>query len=145
MYNAVDIANYFILASSYTKTCLQVMKLSFISHGYMLAIHDKPLIKDHIEAHKTGPIIPSINKAYKKWGSGIIAKCAALPAFNLDETEILRGVFKHYGKYDGFYLSQITHHDAIETPFEQVYEKGSINIIPDNIIQEYYKKIIKTK
>ena len=38
MRSALDVANYFVEYSDYTKTHLQIQKLTYISHGYMLAI-----------------------------------------------------------------------------------------------------------
>ena len=46
-----------------------------------------------------------------------------------------------YGKYCGYYLSQITHHDGdLETPWSQCYKKGRNRTIPDRITKEYYEK-----
>ena len=47
---ALDVANHFIEYSGYTKTNLQVSKLTYISHGYTLAIHDEPLIAEVVDA-----------------------------------------------------------------------------------------------
>lgn len=151
MKSALDVANYFVQHSAFTKTNLQVMKLTYISHGYMLAIHNKPLISDKVEAWDRGPVIPQIWHAFKKWGSRVIERTntrynndvAGLFDNNNDEMDVIQGVFQHYGKYCGYYLSQITHHDGdLETPWHQCYQYGSNNTIPDEITQKYYKKLI---
>ena len=37
---------------------MQVLKLAYIAHGWMLALYHRPLIGDGIEAWTYGPIIP---------------------------------------------------------------------------------------
>ncbi len=142
---ALDVANHFIECSAHTKTNLQIMKLTYISHGYMLALHDRPLITDRVEAWDHGPVIPPIWRAFKKWGSRVIEHSQQVQKpFDSVEAEVLRGVFKHYGKYCGYYLSQITHHDAdLETPWHQCYVKGANEIIHNDITKEYYKQLIR--
>jgi len=143
---ALDVANYFVECSGYTKTNLQVMKLTYISHGYMLAIHGKPLIEDSVEAWDHGPVIPTIWNEFKRWGSRIIERVRYNPAvpFDKHESDIIDGVFQHYGKYCGYYLSQITHHDGsdFDTPWKQCYQKGKNRTIPNQTIREYYEKLI---
>ena len=141
---ALDVANHFIEYSGFTKTNLQVLKLTYISHGYMLAIHDVPLISDDVQAWRRGPVIPAIYNKFKKYGSGIIGRTSSVPEpFNNDEKEILDAVFESYGKYCGYYLSQITHEDGeLKTPWKQCYQQGMNRPISDEITKEYYKKLI---
>lgn len=143
--NALDVAIYFAEYSGYTKTNLQVMKLTYISHGYMLAIHDTPLICDEVEAWDHGPVIPAIWHELKKWGSRIIERVRYTPSpFNGEQREIMDTVFQHYGRFCGYYLSQITHEDGDNrvTPWAQCYQKGRNNVIPDRITDQYYKKLL---
>jgi uncharacterized phage-associated protein len=59
---AHTVANRFLElaeAEGRSLTPLQLMKLVYIAHGWMLGIHQRPLIKDHIEAWKLGPVIPT--------------------------------------------------------------------------------------
>ena len=46
----VAIANYFIDLSSKGLTLMQLLKLSYISHGFTLAFLDKPLADEYAEA-----------------------------------------------------------------------------------------------
>ena len=139
---ALDVANYFIECSDFTKTNLQVMKLTYISHGYMLALYGKPLIYDEVEAWTHGPVIPAIYRKFKKWGSRIIERTAQPKPepFTGEERGLLDSVFETYGRYCGYYLSQITHHDGDRiTPWAQCYVKGRNIIIPDPISKKYYE------
>lgn len=143
----MDVANYFIEYSGYTKTNLQVLKLTYIAHGYMLAIHDEPLIGDEVEAWIHGPVIPKIFHKFKKWKSGVIGRTSLTrkfpKPFSAKEKELLDAVFENYGRYCGYYLSQITHEDGkLETPWKQCYQYGRNNLIPNDVTQDYYKKLI---
>lgn len=144
---ALDIANHFIEYSGYTKTNLQILKLTYISHGYMLAIHDVPLIEDDVQAWEHGPVIPKIYNKFKKWRSGVIGRTSYIPKpFRTEEREILEAVFAHYGKYCGYYLSQITHEDGkIETPWKQCYQSGMNLPIPNEITKKYYKTLLRNE
>ena len=145
MRDALDVANYFAQYSGYTKTNLQVLKLTYIAHGYALAILDKPLVRDRVEAWKHGPVIPAIYRSFQKWGSGVIGRTRYAPdPFTGAEEDLLNGVFEHYGKYCGYYLSQITHSDGdLETPWKQCYRPGRKEAIPDQVTKQYYKKLIE--
>jgi len=48
--NPLSVANYFIEKSNFTATPLQLIKLTYISYGYVLAITDKQLFTKQIEA-----------------------------------------------------------------------------------------------
>ncbi len=145
MHNAIDVACYFIKYSGYTKTHLQIQKLTYISHGYMLAIHNRPLIDDEIQAWKHGPVIPNVYEVFKKWNSRVIESIPTKPKqFEKEELEIMNTVFANYGKYCGFYLSQITHEDGDKpTPWRRCYIPETKNTISDGITQEYYKELIQ--
>ena len=57
--SARAVANEFIrLAKADCKsfTPSQLMKLAYIAHGWMLALYQRPLITDRIEAWKYGPV-----------------------------------------------------------------------------------------
>ena len=111
----------------------------------MLAIHNKPLIYDEVEAWTHGPVIPAIYQEFKKWGSRIIERIAQRKPepFTDEESGILDGVFEHYGKYCGYYLSQITHHDGDRiTLWKQCYINGKNITIPDSITKKYYDILI---
>ncbi len=139
--SALDVANYYIENSDYTKTNLQIIKLTYIAHGHMLAMCDEPLIIDDVEAWKHGPVIPTIYHKFKQWQLSPIGKISYSPdPFVKKEKEVLDTVFAYYGRYCGYYLSQITHEDSYSpTPWKQCYVPGRNAIIPDEVTKAYYK------
>ena len=141
--DAIDVGNFFIQYSNYTKTNLQICKLVYISHGYSLAIFDKPLIRNNIEAWDTGPVIPSLYNHFKRFGTDLIGTVDYTPkSINNTQKKLLEAMFTEYGKYCGYYLAQITRDDNMKTPWRTCYKPGRKEIIPDNVIKKYYTKLI---
>lgn len=50
-------------------TPLQLMKLTYMSHGWALGILGRPLFNDRVEAWKYGPVIPTLYHKTKEYGS----------------------------------------------------------------------------
>ena len=68
MYSALLVADYLIARGGGMLTPLHVNKLTYISHGYTLAIRSVPLIHDRIEAWQYGPVIPAIYHTLSRYG-----------------------------------------------------------------------------
>ena len=164
---ALDVACYIIEKSRYTKTHLQVQKLVYISHGFMLAIHDRPLFFDDVEAWSRGPAIPSIYGAFERWGSDVIGNtppppppppaatssspCTPPPPppppkqFDDEERKVIDSVYENYDKFSGYRLSDIARNTGgeLDTPWAQCYESGGENTVIDNgLIKQYYKLLL---
>ena len=146
--DAIEIANHFIARSGNTKTHLQVQKMTYFAHGFMLGVFGIPLIRDRVEAWEWGPVIPSLWKRFKKYGSDIILAKAVPPVipFTPQETEILDAVWNHYGRYCGYYMSGLTHDDRSgrRTPWASCHVKGENRHIPDSVTQHYYRKVYES-
>ena len=79
MYSAKAIANYFLDKAdeeSISLTPMKIIKLVYIAHGWYLALTDKPLIKDYVEAWTYGPVIPDLYHEFKKYGNRPIQEYA---------------------------------------------------------------------
>lgn len=146
--HAIDVANFFVTYSGYTKTPLQVQKLTYISHGYMLGIHDIPLVHDTVEAWEHGPVFPEVHHTYKGYGSGVIGRVSHEPKPFVDQRQrdILTNVFEYYGRFCGYFLSDITHDNSVETtPWRQCYVHGAKHTPIDNSITKKYYKALHEK
>ncbi|MCY4000360.1 MAG: DUF4065 domain-containing protein, partial [Bacteroidetes bacterium] len=49
-------------------TPMQLIKLSYIAHGWTLGISGEPLFNDTVEAWRYGPVVPDIYHTYKEFG-----------------------------------------------------------------------------
>ncbi|MCP4394182.1 MAG: DUF4065 domain-containing protein [Alphaproteobacteria bacterium] len=147
-YSAIAVANYFIKKSDYEATPMKIQKLVYLAHGYSLAAHDKPLIREEVGAWPFGPVIGSIYKEFKRFAKISIndfGKENDKPAWieNSDKKtiNILEQVWDMYGNYTATQLSNMTHMDG--SPWKDVYEDGKSKNISRDVIKKYFKKYIK--
>ena len=156
-HNPITIANYFIGLSQQKGgiTLLQLLKLSYIAHGFKLAFFDNPLANEYAEAWKYGPVFPSIYHEFKAKINPIIKKANTFDMtkqelivwesnFTENEKEVMDGVYRSYGSLEGWQLSSLTH--APDTPWATAWKQGK-HIrgfsIPNDQIQEHYKNLIR--
>lgn len=146
--NAIDVADHFIERSHYTKTHMQVQKMVYISHGYMLGAYHTPLISDPVEAWEYGPVIPNLWRVFKRYGHNPIPRATSPPdtAFTPQETDVLDYVWNKHNNDCGFHLSRLTHSDPAHgpTPWETARMRhGNHNRAPitDDMTEEYYSRL----
>jgi uncharacterized phage-associated protein len=128
-------------------TPMQLMKLTYISHGWHLAILETDLFSDSIEAWKYGPVIPVLYRATKKFGRSHI------PLDQISDSEmrlvdqsraLVADVVSKYSHLSGIALSDLTH--ASGTPWSQVYREGVMNlVISDSVIKDHYKRLLRDR
>ena len=78
-FNSKAVANHFLeLAKRDGQTIdpMKIQKLAYYAHGFFLALYDKPLLDDRVEAWKWGPVIPSLYHEFKQYGGGPIVGLA---------------------------------------------------------------------
>jgi len=138
-YSSITIASYFIEKSGGRKTPMQLNKLTYIAHGWYLAIKDSPLIVDEVQAWKYGPMIPVLYNVFKAY------KNECVPYKPIEETKyispddkvLLDKILDVYGKCEGTDLSALTHQDG--TPWDTIWKKsGEFSVIPDKLIKDHY-------
>jgi len=159
VYKPVAIANYFIdLREGQGLTLMQLLKLSYIAHGFNLAIFDRPLANEYVQAWKFGPVFPSIYHEFKYEIPGEpITNCAKrinestgtlekiTENFQPTEKSLIEIVYKIYGKIDGWKLSALTHKEG--TPWYKVWYEGEGSKyhgvpIENNKIKDHFKGIV---
>ena len=148
-YRASTVANeFFRLAKEQGRalTPMQYVKLTYIAHGWSLALRQSPLISEPVEAWKFGPVIPQLYHRLKGYGSGPVTAPIADVLWTQPETldddtrGLLRGVFEKYGALTGIQLSHLTHKPG--TPWSAVYDpEGWGEQIPNALIREHYTNL----
>ena len=128
-----------------TVTPMQLLKLVYLCHGWMLGIHGRHLISDEIEAWKYGPVIPSLYQAVRHYRSQPVDSLNCdqrLEKSDFDETEenVIQQVYEKYGKKSGVALSSLTHIEG--SPWDITVNKldGMGKPISNNLIEEYYAR-----
>ena len=145
-HTALDVADLFIRLSHEDEipvTPMQVQKLTYFGHAWMLGLGHGPLFQDAVESWQYGPVIRAVYHALKRWGSGRIdGDVLREPAhFNETERRIIKSVWQKYGEIDGLDLSRLTHAEG--TPWHETFSEGQHSqIIPNHVIRDYYADII---
>ena len=149
-YNPVTVANYFIEKAAEQGrrfTPMQIIKLVYIAHGFSLAMLHRPLIKESVEAWRYGPVIPSLYRRLKVYGSNgvesIPAMFLSLRAEELDplDKQLLDGVFAKYGNLTAAQLSHLTHRRG--TPWAESYSPDELGTeIDDALIRTHYATLL---
>lgn len=116
-YNASDIADYFLWKAQEENqellSNMKLQKLVYYAQGLHLAVFEKPLFEDKINAWTYGPVVESLYHAYKVYGaSGIPANPNFDPeSIDADTREFLDDVFNAFGQFSAIRLMEITHAD----------------------------------
>jgi len=140
-YTASTVARYFIEKSNGNKTSMQLNKMTYIAHGWYLAIKNKSLIIEEVEAWEYGPVIPILFDTFKKYKGGIVPYIPVEDTKSIKDEDkiVLDKVFDVYDKYDGLYLSAMTHQKG--TPWSKTWRSGRNRTISNDIIKKYYVKL----
>jgi uncharacterized phage-associated protein len=143
---ARTIANEFLRlarADGRALTPLQLIKLTYIAHGWMLALYQRPLITDRIEAWRYGPVIPDLYHSMKHYGAEFVTRDipgGSSEDLSEEERDIIQQVYNVYGHLTGIQLSQLTHQPG--TPWFDSWTAGEQNIsISNDLIADHYRQL----
>ena len=134
-FDSRQIANHFIRFAKNDHRFVfvtAIMKQVYIAHGWTLALVDRPLIGDRIEAWRYGPVIPAI---YYNFRGGQVFFNIDQEMMNDAEESIVQQVYDIYGDMSARQLTSITH--APGGPWDVVTKAQGL-IIPDSLIKSYY-------
>ena len=126
-------------------TPMQLLKLVYISHGWMLALHGLSLFCESVEAWRYGPVEPNVYNAFKKFGGNQITEPIKDYSDRFDEYEldIMEQVVGAYCDYTGIQLSGLTH--QVGSPWDTTIKMlGYNSIIPNDLIRQYYRNLLPT-
>lgn len=127
-------------------TPMQLIKLVYIAHGYMLGKHSSPLLEEPVQAWRYGPVVASVYHAVKEFKSQPVTRVPGASAWEFipAEIETMSSVAKGYGKFNGIVLSAATHKPG--TPWQQTWaEVGKNGPISNDLIENFYEQILHMK
>lgn len=144
MASVFDVAKWFLHKKSFTHK--QIQKLCYYSQAWHLALLNRPLFEDEIQAWIHGPVIPTLYPCYANYGWEKIKRLKGeSPKFENDSLEILKAVYATYSKFDGSQLERLTHS---EKPWQKA--RGDIppfepceNPISCDSMKKYYAQKYK--
>ena len=123
---------------------LQVIKMTYLCHAWMLGLHHRPMSKQPVEAWRYGPVIPVVYHGVKRYGRKPIRSPIQSPflqgstaAFGPKEEDVIEQVFDVYARFSGIDLSMMTH--AQGSPWYEVwYREGKNAVIPNSLIEKHF-------
>ena len=128
-------------------TPMQLLKLVYIAHGWMLGLYGRPLICDEVQAWQYGPVIPKLYNKTKAFGSRPITEQLGPiddgeGGLDSSEADVVAQVYELYGKFSGAGLSRITHAEG--TPWTKTYHPGTFGLVISNdLIEDHYKRLAR--
>jgi len=141
-FSVFDVADIFLSLESMTHKKLQ--KLCYYAQAWHLALLDKPLFNEPIEAWIHGPVVPQLYQEYKQYGwEEIPRKVCASEKIKGNSLELLKEVYKVYGQLDGDELEILSHEEEPWIKARQDLDElePSHEIISHDIMRNYYLKI----
>ncbi len=156
-FDSKAVANHFLdLAESENEAIspMKIQKLVYIAHGWYLALTEKPLLDEYVQAWKYGPVIPTLFHEFKRFGREAITE----PATDFDPRNntfaktimsddkyvkaILEKVYEVYGDFTAIQLSNLTHQP--DTPWAETWAKseGTRNVnIENELIKGHFQEL----
>jgi uncharacterized phage-associated protein len=149
MANVIDVANY-ILEISREETedgeyelisHMKLQKLVYFCQGFSLALADKPLFAEAIEAWEHGPVCPKLYHILKGYGSSPITASIDPERILLDENEkrLISMVYGAYGQYSASRLRKITHESG---PWSSIRANSPI---PQEAMSKYFLSLVEVE
>ena len=124
-------------------TPLQIIKLVYFCHGWMLGLYGRALISQPVEAWLYGPVVVDVYRNLRKYGGNFVTdriKRGGNAEFDDDEADLINQVHSEYGPLSGIELSKLTH--APGTPWHEIWhQSGRNSIIPNGLIGRHYARI----
>ncbi len=150
MTTANAIANYFLnfcRRHGDALTNLKLQKLVYYAQAWHLALKDKPVFEEQIEAWVHGPVVSQLYRRFKHHGWGPIMVNAPPPTFANGTAKHLEEVFSVYGSFSAWDLERMTHQ---ETPWLNARkglapDQNGHKIISHEDMRNFYRELATKK
>ena len=150
MYDATEVAWKMLKAAAKKEISLsnlQLQKLVYIAHGYMLGWKNKPLCTVPMEAWEYGPVVSEVYHLFKDNGKNPIpvnSDVATDLDGDADAEYIIDGVIENFGKKSAPELVSLTHQK--NTPWDITWRKTNTRTrsvpIDNDLIKNHFRKVI---
>lgn len=145
-YKAENVANYLIFLASQENqekekdgvTNLKLQKVLYFAQAYYLTRFNKPLFIEDIQAWDYGPVVPTVYRKLKRYGSKPIINENDKSSVSDKDKEILKELWSVFGGYSASKLVDIVHSHA---PWKDAYASKN-RIITHKVIKDYYDSLL---
>lgn len=142
MYNALDIAAYIV---EHENTCgrvvsnLRLQKQLYFVQASFYQRYGEPCFKDQIEAWDFGPVVPTVYKVYKYFGSFHIPYAAKSSSMIIQERDqaYIGSLLDSLSKFSTSTLVDISH---AQKPWQLAYTGGHGRVISSESMYRYFYK-----
>ena len=115
MHTALDVAAWFLneidREAGDSITNLKLQKLVYYAQAWSLALLNRPLFGDAVEAWAHGPVVNSVYQEYKGYEFGTLPRSRKRPQFAPQELTLLEDVLAVYGEHSAKFLENLTHEE----------------------------------
>ena len=144
MLSVNDVAKWFLLQDDDGVSNLKLQKLLYYAQGAFLAVYDKPLFNEEIQAWMHGPVVPEVYQKYKTFGKNPIEdddfSNSVERSLAKNEIDLLKEVHEVYGSLSAWKLRDMTHEDDCWKKHYSM-DKGSDVIPLDDIKSTFMDKV----
>lgn len=153
-YSPLAFANEFIGKSGPSGVVhMKLQKLVYLCYGWWLVEHDAPILDEAPQVWRHGPVFASLYDALKGFGHAPISTMQRrffsevpdrVDDDDQESVDLIEWVWQRYGRYDQFYLSNLTHQP--NTPWHKTAKAYQFRVpmstdIPLTTIQDHFKAI----
>lgn len=124
-------------------TNLKLQKLLYYAQGWHLALFEKPLFNDQIQAWVHGPVVYSVYSKFKKFGPSPISYEPTQADLPPKTIEFLGEIMNVFGKYHAFELERMTHNEMpwIRARGNLAIDEPSFATIKQKDMQDYFTSL----
>lgn len=162
--NVFEVAKFFLFKASRDDdgpdpiTHLKLQKLCYYAQGLHLALYDKPLFPEEIQAWPHGPVCPELYHEYKAHGGGNILKneaavdfgrhdiavgdyCFLENKFSSEQIKFVDDIYTAYSQFAPWRLREMVHE---EEPWIEAWEQGNGSAISIDSLREFFKEYMQS-
>ncbi|MDO8431954.1 MAG: DUF4065 domain-containing protein [Candidatus Binatus sp.] len=146
MYPASLIAKYILTFSDPDNagelvTNMKLQKLLYYAQGFSLAINERSIFNEPIEAWVHGPVVPKVYREYSHYGAAGIPVPEDYDSSQISpaDRDLLDEVWSVYGQYSAWKLRNMTHE---ETPWKQGRTRSD-RLITEDSLMDFFLTLVE--
>ncbi len=142
--NSTVVANELLgLARSENRglTPLKLVKLVYLCEGWSLALRDKSIIREDVQAWQYGPVIPELYAKIRQFKATPVTELECAEGdVSADQKDLIKSVYDAYKHLSGMQLSDLTHQAG--TPWSKTWDKQNRKrVIATALIKDHFKEL----